>query len=395
MNSPANRTSPGLLIILATLVALGPLTIDMYLPAMPGMVDALGTTTSQVQLTISSYLLGFSLFHLVCGPLADRFGRKPVLIGGLVLYFLATLACAGAETIEGLIFYRFLQGVSACVGPTLGRAIARDLYGPKGAARALAYIAMIMALAPAVAPALGSLLLEFYSWSSIFVALAIYALIVLACVSLRLQESLPEVQPLHPSTIARNYLALLRSRHYMATTAASALMYSGMISFLSASSFIFIEMMDVPTRYFGALFLTTVLGYISGNAISTRLAIKRESEQVMWIGVQVSVVGGFAMLFATESWFHPLSVLAPMTLIAAALGIVLPHAMGAALRNYPHMAGTASALFGFIQMGLSSLAGAVVGFYLEADARPMIAVILVTSCTAWWLIRRLQRSDMA
>jgi DHA1 family bicyclomycin/chloramphenicol resistance-like MFS transporter len=392
MKAPVTPTNSHLLTLLAALVALGPLTIDMYLPAMPGMVDALGTTTSQVQLTISSYLLGFSLFHLVCGPLADRFGRRPVLIGGLALYLLASLACAGAETIEELIFYRFLQGVAACVGPTLGRAIARDLFGPQRAARALAYIAMIMALAPAVAPTLGALLLEFYAWPAVFMALAIYAAAVMVWLGLRLPESLPEMQPLHPVSIGRNYLGLLTSRHYMATTTASALLYAGMIAFLSASSFIFIDMMGVPTRYFGVLFLTTVAGYIAGSAISTRLATSRESEQVMWIGVQLSVIGGLAMLLATEFWFHPLSVLLPMTMVAAALGIVLPHAMGAALRNYPHMAGTASALFGFIQMGLSSLAGAVVGLYLEADARPMVAVILLSSCAAWWLTRRLQRS---
>ncbi len=392
MTDADSKTGPGLLILLAALVALGPLTIDMYLPALPGMVDALGTSTSQVQLTISSYLLGFSLFHLVCGPLADRFGRRPVLIGGLALYLMASVACAGAETIEELILFRFLQGVAACVGPTLGRAIARDLFGPRGAARALAYIAMIMALAPAIAPTLGALLLEFYAWPAVFVALGIYAAAVMVWLGLRLPESLPERQPLHPISIARNYLGLLTSRHYMVTTTASALLYAGMVAFLSASSFIFIDMMGVPTRYFGVLFLTTVAGYIVGSAISTRLATSRESEQVMWIGVQISVIGGLAMLLATELWFHPLSVLLPMTMVTAALGIVLPHAMGAALRCYPHMAGTASALYGFIQMGLSALAGAIVGFYLEADARPMVVMILLTSCAAWWLTRRLQRS---
>jgi DHA1 family bicyclomycin/chloramphenicol resistance-like MFS transporter len=251
---------------------------------------------------------------------------------------------------------------------------------------------MIMALAPAVAPALGSLLLEFYTWPMIFIALGVYASIVLVCVSLYLPESLPQVQTLHPMSITRNYLSLLANRHYMTTTLASALLYSGMIAYLSGASFIFIEMMGIPTRYFGALFLTTVAGYIAGSAISTRLARGRESEQVMLIGVRVSVAGSLAMLLATEAWFHPLSVLLPMTLTAAALGIVMPHAMGAALRAYPHMAATASALFGFIQMGLSALAGALVGLHLEADARPMVAVILLGSCTAWWLTRRLQRS---
>ena len=140
--------SPWLLVLLASLVALGPLTIDMYLPALPGMVHDLDTNTSRVQLTISAFLLGFAVFHLVCGPLADRYGRKPVLAAGMGLFILASVGCALADNIDSLIMFRFLQGVGACVGPTLGRAVARDIFGPREAARALAYIAMIMAAGP-------------------------------------------------------------------------------------------------------------------------------------------------------------------------------------------------------------------------------------------------------
>ena len=384
------KQSLGLLILLAALVSLGPLTIDTYLPAMPAMSDALQASTSQVQLTISSYLLGFSLFHLLCGPLADRFGRRPVLIGGLALYLIATLACAAATSIEQVIFFRFLQGIAACVGPTLGRAMARDIYGPKGAARALAHIAMIMALAPAVAPILGGLLLELFYWEAIFAVLALYAAVLLVTTGVHLPETLPTRQALHPLNVARNYLQLLADRHYMTTTVASALLYAGMISFLSASAFIFIDMMGIAARYFGFLFLTTVMGYIVGNALSTRLAHGRESEQVMWIGARLALLACTVMLLTTEIWFHPASVLAPMALHSIALGISLPHAMAAALRPFPHMAGTASALFGFIQMGISSLAGAVVGYYLLDTARPMAITILLCTAAALLLCRRLR-----
>jgi len=384
--------APGLLILLASLVALGPLTIDTYLPAMPGMVQSLATTSGQVQLTISSYLLGFSLFHLVCGPLADRFGRRPVLIGGLCLYLLASLACASATSINELIAYRFLQGIAACVGPTLGRAIVRDLYGPRRAARALAHIAMIMALAPALAPTFGGVMLHYLPWPAIFIALAIYATIVLVCTGLRLPESLPQIQPFRLASICRNYLVLLRNRHYMTTTIASAMIYAGMVAFLSASSFVFIDMMGVSSRYFGLLFLTTVAGYIIGNGISTRLAISRASEQVMWLGVQLSVAGGLCMLVFSELWFHPASIVAPMALFAMSQGIVLPHAMGASMRDLPHMAGTASAMFGFVQMGLSAAGGVIMGATLSDSPRPVALAILGCSITAWWLIRRLQRA---
>ena len=382
--------SPVLLLVLAALVALGPLTIDMYLPAMPGMVETLATDANRVQLTISSYLLGFSIFHLACGPLADRYGRRPILLGGLGMYLLASLACASAETIEQLIFYRFLQGVAACVGPTLGRAIVRDIFGPHRAARALAHIAMIMALAPAVAPTLGGVMLQFLPWSAIFYSLGIYALFVAALVWYYLPESLPVVQALHPAQIGRNYMSLLGDRHFMTTCCASALLYAGMVAFLSTSSFIFIDMMGIPTRYFGALFLTTVIGYIAGNAISTRLATKRESEQVMWMGVQLAVLGGGMMLVASEAWFHAASIIVPMAFFSMALGIVLPHALAAALRPFPHMAGTASALFGFIQMGLSALAAVVMGASLTDSARPLALTILGASLLSRYLIGRLQ-----
>jgi DHA1 family bicyclomycin/chloramphenicol resistance-like MFS transporter len=149
-------------------------------------------------------------------------------------------------------------------------------------------------------------------------------------------------------------------------------------------------MMGVPARYFGVLFLTTVIGYIAGSAISTRLAHGRESEQVMWLGAQLALAAGSVMLCSTSIWFHPAAILLPMSAYSMALGIVLPHAMAAALRPFPHMAATASALFGFIQMGLSAMGGALVGLYLVDTATPMLLVIFTLSVAAWCLIRRLQ-----
>jgi DHA1 family bicyclomycin/chloramphenicol resistance-like MFS transporter len=387
------KQSPGLLILLASLVALGPLTIDMYLPALPGMVDDFATDTARVQLTISSFLLGFALFHLVCGPLADRYGRKPVLVGGVALFIAASFACAQADTINELVLWRFIQGIGACVGPTLGRAVARDVFGPMGAARALAYIAMIMALAPAVAPTVGGLLLEWWAWPAIFYLLALYSLISIIFVILKLPESLPVRQSLHPREIAGNYLQLLRHGRFMATTCASSMVYAGMVCFLSGSSFIFVDMMGVPTRYFGLLFLPTVAGYMAGNAFSTRLISGNRPEQVMWLGARLALLAA-VLMWAANAWAPvPASIIVPMALFSTALGIMLPHAMAAALRPFPHMAGTASALMGFIQMGLSSLAGALVGVLLIDNAAPMTWVIIGGSAVSTLLIWRLLKTS--
>ncbi|MCX2979924.1 Bcr/CflA family efflux MFS transporter [Halieaceae bacterium IMCC14734] len=387
------KQSPGLLVLLASLVALGPLTIDMYLPALPGMVDDFATDNARVQLTISSFLLGFALFHLVCGPLADRYGRKPVLIGGVALFIAASFACAQAATINELIMWRFVQGIGACVGPTLGRAIARDVFGPMGAAKALAYIAMIMALAPAIAPTVGGLMLEWWTWSAIFYLLALYSLISIIFVILKLPESLPIQQSLHPRRIAGNYLELLRHRRFMATTCASSLLYAGMVCFLSGSSFIFVDMMGVPTRYFGLLFLPTVAGYMAGNAFSTRLIHGNKPEQVMWLGARIGFTAAVLMWSANALAPAPASIIVPMALFSMSLGIMLPHAMAAALRPFPHMAGTASALMGFIQMGLSSVAGALVGALLIDSAAPMTYVIMATSGLSLLLIWRLLKTS--
>ncbi len=392
--TPDHR-SPRLIVLLASLVALGPLTIDMYLPALPGMVDAFATDTARVQLTISAYLVGFSVFHLACGPLADRFGRRPVVLAGLGLYALATVACAMAETIEQLIIFRLVQGIGACVGPTLGRTIARDLYGPQGAARALALIAMVMALAPAVAPTLGSLMLGILPWPWIFLSLAAYSVLVALIVGLKLPESLPVRQALHPVNIARNYGTLLRHREFLETTVASALLYAGMVCFLSGASFVFIDMMGVPLEYFGALFLTTVAGYVGGSALSARLAIHRSSETVMWLGGLAATAGASLIFVGPMLWFHPASIVLPMALYVGGVGIALPHSMATALKPFAEMAGTASALFGFIQMGLSAAAGAIVGVLLDDSPLPMGAAILVCSLLSLALIRRLRLRDMA
>ena len=369
--------SPWLLVLLAALVALGPLSIDMYLPAMPVMKDVFNTHISQVQLTMSSYLAGFAIFHLVCGPLSDRFGRKPILLGGTALFVAASIGCAQSSSIGELLLFRFIQGVGACVGPTLARATVRDLFGPVRAARALSLIAMLMALAPAVAPLLGGLALLVFPWSSIFFFLAAYGLLMMALIHLLLVESLPERQSLHPIAIARNFATLSRDRDYMAAVLTSCLVYAGMMTYVASSSFVFIDMYGVPREYFGLVFLTAVLGYMAGSAMSARLSSHYGSEQVLLTGVFVAL--GASLLALPAWWLLPGKVLAlalPMGLYIVALGLVMPHAMTLALRGYPQMAGTASSLLGFIQMSFAATVTAIVGTLLQDTPTPMVLSIL-------------------
>ena len=372
--------SPWLLALLAALVALGPLSVDMYLPAMPAMMRDFGTDISQMHLTLSSYLTGFALFHLACGPLADRFGRKPILLGGTLLFVAACVGCSRSGTVGEMLLFRFLQGIGACVGPTLARAVARDVFGPTGAARALSLIAMLMALAPAVAPTLGGVLLLVLPWESVFIFLGVYAAMMIILIQVFLPESLPAVQSLHPRVIARNYGELLVDPFFLTVTVTSGLVYAGLIIYLASSSFIYIEMLGVPPQYFGLVFLGSVAGYMAGSALSARLSRRHDSERIMRLGVILAMLASCLLLACSRAW--PASVLAlmlPMMLYSIAMGLVLPHAMAIALRPFAHIAGTASALLGFIQMSLSAGASALTGQFLTTTPQPMVWILLAIS----------------
>ncbi|MEH6608328.1 MAG: multidrug effflux MFS transporter [Halioglobus sp.] len=388
--------SPWLLVLLAALVALGPLSVDMYLPAMPQMMAGLNTDIGHMHLTLSAYLTGFAVFHLACGPLADRFGRRPLLHGGTFLFVIACVGCALATTIDSLLTYRFLQGIGACVGPTLARAITRDVFGPNRAARALSLIAMLMALAPAIAPGIGGVLLLYLPWSSIFVFLALYGCSMLILIYYFVAETLPTPQSLRPSKILRNYLELLANPYFLTVTIASSAVYAGLLIYLSSSSFIFIGMFGVPVERFGLIFINAVVGYMAGSALSARLSNNRDSEQVILYGGFLASIACLSMLGGSlHDPANIMMLIVPMCFYSAALGLMLPHSMAIALRPFAHIAGTASSLFGFVQMSIAATATAVIGKYLKDSPLPMVqGMTLISLCAlllagqVYWQYRR-------
>ena len=372
--------SPWLLALLAALVALGPLSVDVYLPAMPTMMVALDTDIRHMHLTLSSYLTGFALFHLACGPLADRFGRKPILIGGTVLFVAACVGCSLAETVDELVFFRFIQGIGACVGPTLARAVARDIFGPTRAARALSLIAMMMALAPAIAPAMGGVMMLWLPWPSIFVFLAVYGIAMILLIHVFLGESLPQRQSLHPLSILVNYGTLLRSPMFLIATFASGFVYAGFLAYLASSSFVYIDMLGVPVEYFGLTFITSVLGYMAGSGLSARLTKNYTSEQMVLAGAALAAVAAGTVWIGAQRLPDSIAMMMmPMMFYSMGIGLMLPNAMAIALSPFPYIAGTASALLGFVQMSLSAFATAIVGNYLVDSPAPVLNFMLAIS----------------
>jgi DHA1 family bicyclomycin/chloramphenicol resistance-like MFS transporter len=255
---------------------------------------------------------------------------------------------------------------------------------------------MLMALAPAVAPGLGGLMLLVLPWASIFVFLAGYGIVMIILVRRFLPETLPERQSLHPVAIGRNYGKLLVDPFYLLVTLASALVYAGLMAYLSSSSFVYIEMLGVPVEYFGFVFVTAVAGYMAGSAISARLAARYESEQLLLMGSSASLAASLIMLAGSS--LLPGSVLVlmlPMMIYSTGLGLVLPHGMAIALRPFPLIAATASALLGFIQMSLSAAASGLVGLFLQQSPTPMLWAMVLINATALVLALRVYQRHRA
>ncbi|BES73755.1 Bcr/CflA family multidrug efflux MFS transporter [Marinobacter nanhaiticus D15-8W] len=364
--------------LLAAAVALGPLATDMYLPALPELGDAFAADTGQVQLTLSIYMIGFALAQLVCGPLADPFGRKPIMLGGLVLFALASVGCALAENIETLVYCRFLQALGGSAGPVLGRAAVRDIHNPQDAGRIMAILAAIMAIAPAIAPTVGGALLAGFGWPAIFLSLGGYALVVSAVIAFGLPEPLkPHYrQSLRPASLARNYWTVLCDRSFQGYALINALIFSGLFAFLSGASFVLIDFLGISPTAFGAYFSVMVFGFMTGSFLAARMGRRLTPDQLLRVGLMVSVVGG--LLMATLAWsevFTKAAVILPQAVFMIGVGMVLPQTMAGALAPFPHMAGSASAMFGFIQMASAAGAGVLVGHLHNGTSQVMATII--------------------
>ncbi|NMG44772.1 Bcr/CflA family efflux MFS transporter [Aromatoleum toluvorans] len=379
MNAAPSLT---LAILVTALVALGPLSTDFYLPALPAITTALVTDVAHTQLTLSVYLSGFAVGQLAYGPLSDRYGRRPALLFGIAVYLVASIACIFAASIEALIVARFLQALGACAGPVLGRAVVRDVYGPHDSARMLSYVGTAMALAPLVGPMLGGWLTVWSGWRATFVFLAVYSALLWGATALLLRETNPHLNPSagRPAEMLTNFATLLRDRRYRGVLMCNALAYAGLFAFISGASFVFIGMFGFTPQEMGLAFGLMVSGYMSGTTASGRLSRRLGPERLMRNGALLGVAAGGTMLgLALGGVHHPLAVMLPMWFSACSIGLVMPNAAAIGLAPYPHMAGSAASLMGCSQMGLAALAGVFVGHSLAGSVVPMAFVIAATA----------------
>lgn len=384
MSSSPAAASPSfrLAALLTTLVALGPLSTDLYLPSLPTLAAVFSTDAARVQLTLSVFLAGFAVGQLVYGALSDRFGRRPVMLGGLALYLLASVACLFAQSISMLIAARFVQALGACAGPVLGRAIVRDVWGPVEAVRVLAYVSGSMALAPLVGPTLGGFLTVWFGWQSNFVLLALFSALQIAAVWYWLGESNQHLDrsATQPGRIIKNFAILLVDRNYLGYLLALSFSYSALFAFISGSSFVLSTRFGLSPQVFGMCFGLVVAGYVSGSMLSGRLVRRYGGDHLLHVGGWIGAFAGAVMWGLERAGVHHLvAVLAPMFFVTLSIGLVMSNAVGRALAPYPKMAGAASSLMGFCQMSMAALVGTLVGHGVDSGATVLSMTVALCS----------------
>ncbi|MGP9808284.1 multidrug effflux MFS transporter [Halomonas sp. AOP12-C2-37] len=365
-------------LLVAANTALAPFAIDAYLPAIGIIADSIDASIHRTELSISVFLFGFALGQLCFGPLSDRMGRKPVLLGGLVVFMLASLAITTVDSLSTLLFWRFIQalGGGACV--VNSAAIVRDCFSGREAAKVMSTMAMIMMLAPLVAPAVGSLLLHIAGWWLIFVFLAVYAGFLLWLLGTRLPEtrdmSLPTASP---RQVIRNYASVLKHREGMGYICAVASSFAGLFAFVTASPFLYLDYFGLSPVTYPLVFGVNVLVIALSNRVNIHLLRKRSPQQNLRLGLLVQLVAALGLVLVTALNIASLFVVVPLIMLfTGMIGLITPNAISALLDHFGHISATATALLGGIQFTCGALAGVMVGLFEVEHLWPMVLTML-------------------
>jgi len=386
----SDGASVRLVIVLGSVNAIGPLSIDMYLPAFPEIARSLETSASSVQLTLTACVAGLALGQLLIGPLSDRYGRRAPLITAMSVYAVASVLCALAPTVLALTGLRFVQGLAGAGGVVIARAVVRDLHSGAAAVRLFSSLMLVTGLAPILAPLAGGQVLNLTSWRGIFWVLTVLSALIALLVTFGLRETLPKARR-SSSGLAetlRTMRALLRDRWFVGHGLAGGLGFGALFAYISGSSFVLQGIYGVSPQLYSVLFAMNGLGLIAGSQVNARLVGRFGPAYLLRAGLVAIAVSASALLVVVSvGGLGVVAVLVPMFVIVSSLAFVLPNSTALALADHPEVAGTASALLGMGQFLIGALVAPLVGAAGTDSAVPM-AVVMVTVALAALVARR-------
>ncbi|MFF2890122.1 multidrug effflux MFS transporter [Paenibacillus sp. NPDC057967] len=384
MNNKIKNLSLRLALILAAFSALGPFTVDMYLASLPQMMDAFETNASLIQASLTASLLGLGLGQLVMGPLSDSYGRRKPLLIAMIFYIISSMACSLAPNIEVFIFLRFIQGAAASAGLVISRAIARDRYSGVELTKFISLLTLISNVAPLISPNAGSAVTSFSTWTSVFIVLGVFGILLTGLTAWGMKESLPVQHrvPSHFMTLIRNYKRLVCDRMFMGYALVNGILFAGVFAFVAGTPFIYQNIFGVSPHQFSLLFALNGLAIMIGSQVVKRVAGKLKGGSLLRMGLTLSFISTAALLIVVL-WKGSLWMIFGSTfMFAVSIGIVGPVSVSMAMEQHGQRAGSASAVLGSLQYALGAVTSPLVGIAGENSAIPFGIVIFTTSVLA-------------
>lgn len=374
-----------LVLILGTLTALSPFSIDMYLPAFQDIAKSLHTTTSRVDLSLSSFFIGLATGQLIYGPLMDRFGRKRPLYFGLSLYIIASVGCFLSSSVEMLIAIRVLQAIGSCAAGVASIAMVRDLFPLKDNAKVFALLFLVLGASPLLAPTAGSYLADAFGWQSVFVVLLSIAALILIAIFFTLPESYkPDPSySLKPGPIINNFLLVIRTPQFYTYAVAGSVAFCGLFAYVAGSPLVFMDVFDLSKKEYGWVFAGLSVGFIGSNQVNSLLIKRYKSEQVIRVALTAQVVIGIVFLVgALNNWYGLAGTIAMIFLVLCCIGLTNPNTAALSMAPFAKNAGVASALLGTMQLGLGAAASFGISVFSGHSATPMAAIMAISSVIA-------------
>jgi MFS transporter, DHA1 family, multidrug resistance protein len=367
----------GRIFIFGFLSAIAPLSIDIYLPALPMLRSALAASEAQTLFTLSAFFIGFGAGQLLLGPVSDRFGRKRPLLAGLVLYIVASIGCALATSMSTIVLWRFLQAAGGSAVPMIVQSMVRDLYNRNESARVLSLNLLVTASAPIVAPLIGGLVLLWFDWRAVFWVLVAFGVVAFLA-ALLLPETLEPSRrnQARPLAMLLGYVALLRTPRYVGYVACSTSYFFCLFAFIAGSPFVYIEHFHVPPQYYGFLFGVNMIGMIAASYVNSRIVVRYGADRLLRLACGVGAAGSVVLLATGASGLGAIVGLAlPLFLVLSLLTTVASNAVSGALAVAQNRAGAGSALAGALQFGAGALVSAMIGALADGTPRPMVIII--------------------